>query len=82
MTNLINKLPLFATSDINLAATLSLFSPMDGIDKANPRKSIFLFKRENGLDEYISSYWRRELNVEPQALLSQLKAIKTRLYEI
>lgn len=73
---------IFSTTDLSLATVLSLFYPLDSIDKANRQKSIFLFKREDGFDELITSYWRRELKVEPQALLSQLKAIKSRLYEI
>jgi hypothetical protein len=81
MSDSINQSSFFTTSDLFLATTLTLFYPIDGIDKMNPRKAIFLFKREKRLDELLSRYWNHELTVEPQALLNQLKAIKTRLYE-
>lgn len=71
----------FQSADLSLVTTISLFFPVDSVDKTNPRKSVFLFKREHGLDDLIEAYWRKELKIEPQALLSQLKSIKTRLYE-
>jgi len=72
----------FITTDLFLCTVLSIYYPLDSINKANPQKAIFSFKREPGLDDVIQSYWARRLQVEPQALLNQLKAIKTRLYEM
>jgi len=69
----------FATSDLSLATTLSLWYPIDSIDKSVPRAQ-FLFKRDQALDKLVESYWRGELRIEPQAYASQLKIIKTRLY--
>jgi len=71
----------YSTSDIGLSTVLSLYYPIDSIDKSHPQKAVFSFMREDGLDNLIANYWARKLQVEPQALLSQLKAIKTRLYE-
>lgn len=71
----------YSSSDLGLATVISLYYPIDCIDKSNPQKAVFNFKRESGLDELIANYWARRLQIEPQALLSQLKAIKTRLYE-
>lgn len=70
----------FISSDLSLATTASLFFPIVDIDKTNPRKAEFVFKRTQKLDDFIDSYWEKELRVEPQAYFSQLKAIKTRLY--
>lgn len=70
----------FQTNDLSLATIISLFYPIEAIDKSNPYKVVFIFKREEGLDRLIESYWRREIKTEPQALFYQLKAIKTRLY--
>jgi len=72
----------FSTTDLYLAVVLSVFFPIDSIDKSNPQKGVFTFKRQDGLDNVIEAYWRRELKIEPQSLFTQLKAIKTRLYEI
>jgi len=70
----------YSTSDLSLAVTISLWFPIETIDRTNPRKAIFLFKRDEQLDELLESYWRRELKVEPQAYFNQLKAVKARLY--
>jgi len=71
----------YKTSSLALAATISLWYPIEAIDKTNPCKAYFLFKRDEHLDELIESFWRRELKVDPQAYFDQLKVIKSRLYE-
>ncbi len=71
----------YSSSDLGLVVVLSLYFPIDSLDKTNPQKVIFSFKRETGLDDLVANYWARRLQVEPQALLSQLKSIKTRIYE-
>jgi hypothetical protein len=71
----------YSSSDLGLSTVLSLYYPIDFIDKSNPQKVVFNFKREAGLDDLVANYWARRLQIEPQALLSQLKSIKTRLYE-
>ncbi len=71
----------YASSDLALAATISLWYPIEAIDTTkNPRKATFLFKRAEEFDELLEAYWRRELKVEPQTYFNQLKAIKARLY--
>jgi len=70
----------YSTSDLALATALSLWFPLETIDKTNPHKAIFLFKRNEELDRLLEAFWRRELKVEPQAYFNQLKLIKSRLY--
>lgn len=70
----------YQTSDLALATAISLWYPIDAIDKTDPRKATFLFKQDEKLDELLEVYWRRELKVEPQTYFNQLKAIKARLY--
>lgn len=79
-TETIKNSELYSTADLTTAVTLSLFFPIEAIDKANPKKAVFFFKRQEGLDRVLERYWRRELSVEPQAFAAQLKTIKTRLY--
>jgi len=71
----------FSTVDLALATAISLFYPLETIDRENPRKAQFVFKRDTGLDELITSYWRRELRCEPQAYFDAMRAIKGRLYD-
>lgn len=70
----------FQTNDLSLATVISLYYPIEAIDKTNPHKVIFLFKRKEGLDGLVETYWRRDLTIEPQALFQQLRTLKTRLY--
>ena len=70
----------YSTFDLAQATAISLWYPIDAIDRTNPRKASFLFKRDTKLDELISTYWKRELRIEPQTYFNQLKAIKARLY--
>lgn len=70
----------YSTFDLSLATAISLWFPIDAIDKQNPRKASFLFKRNEKLDQIVELYWKRELKIEPQEYFNQLKAIKARLY--
>ena len=71
----------YSTSDLALATALSLFYPVDSIDRQNPHKAYFLFKRTPDLDQLIEAYWKGEVKVNPAAYFNQLKTIKARLYE-
>lgn len=71
---------LYKTSDLALAATLSLRFPIRTIDRGNPGKVIFLFELTDELDVFVNRFWRNEVSVEPQAFFNQLKNIKTRIY--
>lgn len=72
----------FSTFDLALAATISLWYPLEALDRTqNPHKVLFLFKRDENLDQLIEGYWRGELKVNPQNYFNALKNIKARLYE-
>ena len=77
----INDNNFYRTSDLALATALSLWMPIQDIDKENPRKAQFLFEQNEKLDELIKKYWQGKLKVEPQAYFNQLRIIKARLYE-
>lgn len=70
----------YSTPDLALAAAISLWYPIEAIDKANPSKALFLFKRDESLNQLIETFWKQELRIEPQAYFNQLKVIKSRLY--
>jgi len=71
----------YQTSDLACAAVLSLFFPIESVDKADPRRAYFLFERTTKLDTVLGKYQKQELKVEPRAYFDQIKALKTRLYE-
>ena len=70
----------YQTSDLALATMISLFYPIEAVDRTNPRKAQFLFCRDENLDDLIEKYWRGDLNVEPQQFFNQLRIVKARLY--
>ena len=72
---------LFVSSDLGCVTAISLFYQIWSIDKSNPQKAEFQFRRESGLDELVQSYWSNTLQVSPLAYFQQLKIIKSRLYE-
>jgi hypothetical protein len=72
---------LYKTSDLAIASFLSLYFSVWAIEKDNTNKAEFLFKREQGLDDIIESFWRGEARVNPLAYFNALKLIKSRLYE-
>jgi len=76
----INICDYYSSSDLAMVAAISLFYPLDSIDRTNPVKAQFLFKRDGNLDQLVEAFWRQELKVEPQAYFNQLKVIKSRLY--
>lgn len=80
----INKLSVneyFQTTDLSLAGVISLYYPLEFVDRTNFQKAQFVFKRDENLDKLVDSYWRSELSVEPQHYFAQLRFIKSRLYE-
>lgn len=73
---------LYSTSDLSLAAVISLSFPLEAIDKSqNPHKALFIFKRDNELELLIQDYWKGKISVNPQEYFNALKGIKARLYE-
>lgn len=72
---------LFETTDLALAGAIYLNYPLEALDKRNPAKVVFLFAREDGLDELVELFWKRALKVEPIQYFNSLKTIKSRIYE-
>ncbi len=71
----------YQTSDLACAAALSLFLPLQDVDKRDPRRAHFIFERTAELESIVAEFQRRKLQVEPRAYFDQIKALKTRLYE-
>ena len=71
----------YACSDLGLSTAISIFYPIEVIDRTNPNKAQFLFKRDKELDRIIEAYWKNELKVSAQIYFNQLRIVKSRLYE-
>lgn len=72
---------LYSTSDLSCATAINLFYPLWAVDRTDPKKAEFVFKREDGLDKLIESFWSNTLRVSPLTYFQQLKILKSRLYQ-
>lgn len=70
----------YKTSDLALATTLSLYSPIETTEFVDNKKVLFVFIKSPELEKLIDMYWRGDMRIEPQRLFNQLKVIKTRIY--
>ena len=70
----------YSTNDLALTTTLSLWCPIEDIDRSNPRKVYFIFRKTAELEKLINQYFRNEIKISPQIYFNQLRVIKARLY--
>jgi len=70
----------YESSDLALVTTISLFQPLEAIDRTNPHKALFIFKRDTHLEKLIEAYWKDEIRVNPREYFNALKSMKARLY--
>lgn len=50
------------------------------IDKENPRKASFVFKKDKDLEGVVDQYFSNRLNVKARSYFDHLKALKNQLY--
>jgi hypothetical protein len=50
------------------------------LDKQNPRKALFIFKKEDGIEEIVDLYWSNRLEVKARTFFDTVKMLKNRLY--
>lgn len=79
--NNLNLNEYFSTSDMGLCVTLICNNhKLNNLDKANPRKVLFQFINSDSLQKDIFLYWKKELLIEPQEFMNQIKNLKGYLY--
>lgn len=71
----------YISSDMALVTTISLFFPIENINKINPKKVEFCFDKTTELLIFIEKYWHNEITVNPIEYFNQIKNVKRRLYE-
>ncbi len=73
--------PLFTTYDLGVStALLCAGFEIVSIDKQNPRKALFVFKKENGIEDTADRYFSDRLEVKARSFFDHLKALKNKLY--
>lgn len=71
----------YKTTDLSLAAYLSLKFPIIELDKSNPKKAMFYFESSPALEKRVEFFWKGMARVEPKKYSSQVRNLKTQLYE-
>lgn len=72
----------FETTDISCASAIyCMGEKIEAIDKTDPYRASFVFKRSKELDALIQGFWAHSLLVDPLAYFNCLKEVKTRLYQ-
>ena len=81
MSNKLEKIAIFQTSDLALASALICWGfPLTDINKTDIKKALFIFHESDQLDQAVSSYWNDTLSVLPRKYFYSLKELKARLY--
>ena len=71
----------FSTFDLGCSAALiSAGFELDSLDKENPRKVRFIFRRKVGIDEAVNDYFSEKLKVSARAMFDNIKMLKNRIY--
>ena len=71
----------FTTYDLGVSsALLCIGFELLSLDKGNPRKALFVFKREDGIEDFANQYFTDQLEVKARSFFDALKALKNKLY--
>ena len=71
----------FYTFDLGCAATLiSIGFQLEALDKQNPRKVQFIFKRNDGIEKIVNEYWSDRVEVRARTFFDNVKMLKNRIY--
>src|SRR3989339_1112176 len=71
----------FYTFDLGCSSALvSAGFELVSLDKANPRKVQFIFRREVGIEKVVDDYWADRLEVKARTFFDNVKMLKNRIY--
>ncbi len=71
----------YNTTDISLAAYLSLRHKTLGVQDANERRATFIFEGdETAINDDVDKFYKREGMVEPREFFDAIRSMKSMLY--
>ena len=71
----------FLTFDLNLSSALiALGYELLELDKSNPKKVCFGFKREKNIEQAMDDYFNDKIKLPAQMLFNNQKNLKNRIY--
>lgn len=69
------------TFDLGAAASLATAGfELVSLDKSNPKKVRFIFRREARIENVVDDYWTDRLEVKARTFFDNLKMLKNRIY--
>ena len=72
---------IYSTYDLGCAAALVTASfALLTLDRGNPRKIRFIFRREAGIEGFADDYWSDRLEQKSRSYWDNVKNLKNRLY--
>lgn len=71
----------FTTYDLGVStALLCAGFQLLSVDKKNVRKALFVFKKDDGIEDVADRYFSDRLEVKARSFFDHLKALKNKLY--
>lgn len=71
----------FTNYDIGLSAALLCAGfELLAVEKSNPRKALFMFRRKANIEDAANGYFTDKLKVKARSFFDHLKALKNQLY--
>ena len=71
----------FTTYDLGVStALLCAGFELLTVEKDNPRKALFIFRKEDGIEDIADRYFSDRLEVKARSFFDHLKALKNKLY--
>ncbi len=71
----------FTTYDLGVStALLCAGFELLSVDKENPRKALFIFKKADDIEDVTDRYFSDRLEVKARSYFDHLKALKNKLY--
>jgi hypothetical protein len=71
----------FTTYDLGVSAALLCADfELLSVDKDNPKKALFRFRKVEGIEEIANRYFSDRLEVKARSYFDHLKALKNKLY--
>lgn len=71
----------FTTYDLGVStALLCAGFELLSVDKENPRKALFIFKKADVIEDVANRYFSDKLEVKARSFFDHLKALKNKLY--
>lgn len=62
------------------AALVSVGYELISLDKTNPRKVLFIFQNEHGIEQTVKDYWSDKLQVNARSMFDNIRMLKNQIY--